>query len=164
MNRRRLQAAAAALATWPLWAATPARAQPVAPGDRVAWPAVRLIDGQTWPAPAGAAVVVFFSITCPFCRRHNAHVEKLRRNLAGRGPALLGVARDRDVSLVKRYMQDNALGFPVTMDHAALAAMLATRNVIPLTVTIDRHGRMRQAIPGEMFEDDVLELAALAGN
>jgi hypothetical protein len=29
---------------------------------------------------------------------------------------------------------------------------------MPLTVTVDRRGRLRQVIPGEMFEADVMEL------
>ena len=34
--------------------------------------------------------------------------------------------------------------------------------MIPLTVTVDRQGRLLQAIPGEMFEEDVMELQRLA--
>ena len=48
------------------------------------------------------------------------------------------------------------------MDQAPLAAALSARRVIPLTVTVDRAGRLLQVIPGEMFEDDVLELLQLA--
>ena len=35
--------------------------------------------------------------------------------------------------------------------------------MIPLTATVDRSGRLQQVIPGEMFEEDVLELTRLAG-
>ena len=54
------------------------------------------------------------------------------------------------------------LRVPITLAAAPLAAALATRKVVPLTVTVDRAGRLRQTIAGEMSEDDVLELAALA--
>jgi hypothetical protein len=43
-----------------------------------------------------------------------------------------------------------------------MAAALSTRNMIPLTVTVDRQGRLKQVIPGEMFEEDVLDLQKLA--
>ena len=33
-------------------------------------------------AEGKAVVAVFWSTTCPFCRRHNAHVEKLRQAAA----------------------------------------------------------------------------------
>ena len=50
----------------------------------------------------------------------------------------------------------------VTLDAAPMAAALTTRRMIPLTVTVARDGRLKQVIPGEMFEDDVMELARLA--
>jgi len=62
-------------------------AAPAAPGEAVAWPEVTLLDGSRFgPAQAAgrALVVVFWSTTCPFCRRHNEHVEKLHRAAAGR--------------------------------------------------------------------------------
>jgi thiol-disulfide isomerase/thioredoxin len=149
---------ALALAPW-----VRAGAGPTPPGQPVAWPQqVRLLDGRPWaPAPGQAQIVVIWSTTCPFCQRHNAHVEKLHRALAGRPAAVLGVARDRDPAAVQRYLAANGYSFPVTLDWRALASVLSARNVIPLTVTVDRAGRLKQAIPGEMFEDDVLQLAAL---
>jgi len=39
---------------------------------------------------------------------------------------------------------------------------LAARRVIPLTLLVDRQGRLKQAIPGEMFEEDVMELLTFA--
>jgi len=137
---------------------------PATPGQPVAWPAdVPLLDGRPWAPVAGQAqIVVIWSTTCPFCRRHNAHVEKLHRALAGRPGAVLGVARDRDPAAVQRYMAANGYSFPVTMAWRPLAAALSTRNVIPLTVTVGRDGRLKEVIPGEMFEEDVLALARLA--
>jgi hypothetical protein len=42
-----------------------------------------------------------------------------------------------------------------------MAAALSTRRIIPLTLLVDRRGRLKQAIPGEMFEEDVMELLQL---
>jgi thiol-disulfide isomerase/thioredoxin len=158
--RRRL---ALALATAPLpGAAAAAVAQP---GDQVAWPTVRLLDGRSWgPAQAAgkAVLVVFWSTTCPFCLRHNAHVEKLRLAAQGRSLAILTVARDRDPSAVRAYLARHAYGFDVTLDHAPLAAALSERRVIPLSVVVDRAGRLREVVPGEMFEEDVLQWLRLA--
>ena len=146
--------------------ATRARADagPAAPGQPVAWPqGIELLDGRPWTAEPGVAqIVVIWSTTCPFCRRHNQHVEKLHRALAGRPAAVLGVARDRDPEAVRRHAAAQGYSFPVTLAWRPFAAALSTRNVIPLTITTDRQGRLRQVIPGEMFEEDVLELASLA--
>lgn len=164
MKRRHAVAAAAALAAGPAWWSA-AAAAPAAPGQAVAWPEVTLLDGGRFgPAQAEgrALVVVFWSTTCPFCRRHNQHVEKLHRAAAGQRLAVLGVARERDAAAVRRHAGEHGYTFPITLDHAPLAAALSARRIIPLTVTVDRGGRLLQVIPGEMFESDVLELLQLA--
>ena len=141
-----------------------AHAAPAA-GEAVAWPDVALLDGSAWGAKQAAGkavVVVFWSTTCPFCRRHNQHVEKLHQQARGRPLEVLGVARDRDVAAVRRYAAVQGYSFPITTDHARLAAALGPRNVIPLTITIDRQGRLLRSFPGEMFEEDVLEFMRLA--
>ena len=105
-------------------------AAPAAPGEAVAWPEVTLLDGSRFgPAQAAgrALVVVFWSTTCPFCRRHNEHVEKLHRAAAGRRLAVLGVSRDRDVAAVRRHAREHGYTFPITTDQAPLAAALSAR-------------------------------------
>ena len=141
--------------------ATPAA--PAAAGDLVRWPEIALLDGRRWtPAAQRAQVVVFWSVSCPFCKRHNAHIDRLHRAAADGGPQVLTVSRDRDVAAVQRYLAVNGYGFPVTLAHEALSAALAPRRIIPLTVLVDARGRLKQAIPGEMFEEDVMELLKLA--
>jgi len=131
-----------------------------AAGRVVSWPEVTLLDGNRWgPAQAQGktVIVVFWSTTCPFCLRHNAHIEKLRRAAAGRPLEILTVARDKDAGTVKAYLARHGYGFQVTMDQGPMAAALSSRKVIPLTVTVDRQGRLGQEIPGEMFEEDVMQ-------
>jgi len=161
LGRRDILRAAPALLAAP-WAA--ADAVPARRGERVVWPAsVPLVGGGHWqPVPGQATIVVFWSTTCPFCKRHNQHVEKLHQALQGRPATVLGAARDRDPEAVRRHMASHGLSFPVTLAWQGLAAALSDRNMIPLTVTVDRDGRLREVIPGEMFESDVLGLAALA--
>jgi len=155
------------LGPWALLAGT-ARAAPAAPGAAVAWPArIALIGGSELRAAdlrQRLVVVVFWSTTCPFCRRHNQHVEKLHRAaLAANAPlTVLGVARERDAAAVARYAQQQGYSFPITLDDAALSAALSQRRMIPLTAVVQRDGTLRQVLPGEMFEEDVMELLALS--
>lgn len=156
-TRREFIAAAAALVTLPSMAA------PAATGELVRWPEVTLLDGARWtPAPERAKVVVFWSVSCPFCKRHNAHIDKLYRAAGDGGPQVLTVSRDRDAAAVRRYLAASGYAFPVSLDHDALAAAMVSRRIIPLTMLIDRQGRLKQAVPGEMFEEDVMELLRLA--
>ena len=143
----------------PALAAAPLRGQPVV------WPEVALLDGGHFGAATAAGqavVVVFWSTTCPFCRRHNQHLEKLQRAAAGLPLKVLAVARERDAARVRRYAAQQGYSFPITLEHAPLADALSARKLIPLTVTVDRLGLLQQVYPGEMFEEDVLDLRRLA--
>jgi thiol-disulfide isomerase/thioredoxin len=150
----------------------PARAQttPIARGEAFPWPTLTLLDGRRLE-PADwvdtAAVIVVFATWCPYCRRHNAHLEKLHRDLTNRdGPGsrlrVLGAALDGDEALVRRYVRNEGLSFPVTMQGPALHRLASARRVIPLTLTINRAGTTGLAIPGELSEGDVMAFAALA--
>lgn len=130
-------------------------------GERVAWPPIRLLDGRAvvHPAPGGdASVVVFFSTTCPFCARHNDHVQKLLERSRGLPLRVLAVAQDRQEAHVRTYLQRRGLGFDVSLEHAVMRAALTALKGIPVTCAIDRQQRLREVIRGEMFEDDVLGL------
>jgi thiol-disulfide isomerase/thioredoxin len=136
-------------------------ARAAAPGEAVRWPEVTLLDGSIWNAERArgkTTVVVFWSTTCPFCLRHNAHIEKLRRAAAGRPLEILTVARDKEPAAVRAYLERHGYGFAVTMAQAPMSAALYERRVIPVTVIVDRQGRLKQAVPGEMFEEDVMQL------
>ncbi len=166
-GRRRWALAALAGGGWLAWAGSAAAAAPAYPatGDPVRWPAVQLLDGRALAAPSlqqRAAVLVFFSTTCPFCMRHNQHVQKLAAASAGLPLQVLGLAQDRSAEDVKRYLVKQGLHFDVSLDEPALRAALSPRRVIPLTCVLDRGGRLRELIPGEMFEADVLGLARWA--
>jgi peroxiredoxin len=134
-------------------------------GSRIDWPRVRLLDGRLLePVQAGgpASVVVFFSTTCPFCARHNVHVQKLLDTTRGQPLRVLGVAHDKQPEAVQRYLARRGLGFDVSLDQGPLHAALSRKPGIPLTCVVDRQQRLREVIRGEMFEEDVLGLARWA--
>ena len=142
---------------------TASQAQAAEIGSVFEWPAIQLLDGRTLAPSAWhgqGAVVVLWATYCPFCKRHNAHIDKLYR--AGQPLRILGLALDTDAQAVRRYMAANDYRLPVALGTAALRARLTTRRVIPMTLLFDRHSRLLQAIPGEMFEEDVLELGKTA--
>jgi thiol-disulfide isomerase/thioredoxin len=160
-------AAGALLAALAVGAAAqaPASSAGPEPGTRIDWPPLVRLDGAPFDAPAASgkgAIVVFWATHCPFCKRHNAHLDKLWRALGAEPVAVLGAALDDDAATVARYMAANGYGFPVVLGAERFRARFTPRRVIPTTCVLDRGGRLRQCIPGEMFEEDVLELVALA--
>jgi peroxiredoxin len=157
MKRRQLLLAGAAAPVARVAGAQVATASPV-----IEWPAIRLLDGSTL-GPASwqgqAAVIVFWATYCPYCKRHNAHIDKLYRAMQGQALRVMGVALDSDADAVRRYMLGNGYQFPVSLDDGTLRRQFTARRVIPMTCVVDRQGRLLQAIPGEMAEDDVLGLS-----
>jgi peroxiredoxin len=136
-----------------------------APGDRVRWPDIGLLDGRRLAPPQPgqlASVVVFFTTTCPFCARHNVHVQKLHDAAAALPLRVLGMAHERDPAVVRRYAAARGLQFDMSLDAGPLRAALSPLRGIPLTCVIDRQQRLREVIRGEMFEEDVLGLAKWA--
>jgi hypothetical protein len=176
MNTRRewLQGGAVALSLTAMGAApgrllaqstsAPLAAAP-AIGERVAWPVVHLLDGSPVEPPSPgqwASVIIFFSTTCPFCARHDAHVQKLMATTRNLPLRVLALAQDRNEAHVRTYLQRRSLTFDVSMDHGPMRAALARMNGVPLTCAVDRQQRLREVIRGEMFEQDVLGLTKWA--
>jgi peroxiredoxin len=165
-DRRR---ACAALLTMP-WmvgpvSIRPAWAAPVAVGQPVPWPTVRLLDGRRVDADAvqgRAVVVVFFATDCGYCQRHNQRLDQLVRASGALPLTVIAAALDRDPAPVEAYLARHGYTFPATMDAAALRSVLTARRSYPMTCVIDRQGVLREVIPGEMAEDDVMGLVKWA--
>jgi thiol-disulfide isomerase/thioredoxin len=147
-------------------------AQSPAPGAAIEWPTIALLDGSSLTSASWRdqpAVVVVWETFCPFCKRHNAHLDKLFRATQPPAPLptgaprlrILAIALDTDEQVVRRYMKSNDYRFPVAMDGGQLRRLLTTRRVIPMTFVLNRQGRLVQSIAGEMFEEDVLEFSRL---
>ena len=153
----------AALLTGPI--ALQARSPRAASAGVLDWPVLVTIEGQTL-APerwrGRPAVVVFWATYCAFCKRHNAHIDKLFRSVDADRLRILGVVMDADGAGARKHMQAQAYRFPVVQDDGRLRRRFTDRRVIPMTCTVAADGRVQQCIPGEMAEDDVLELARLA--
>ncbi len=137
--------------------------QPAVAGMR--WPArTQLLDGSQRSAAdwqGKPLLVVFWATHCPFCQRHNANLHQLMQANPD-APAVLGVALDRDPLVVRRYMERHGYRFEVTLDEAAWRQALPVRRVIPSTVPISAQGEVGQVVPGEMFPEDLLQLARWA--
>ncbi len=142
-----------------------AAAPPIERGETMVWPTLKLLDGRLLSADDWkdrAAVIVFWATWCPYCHRHNARIDKLHRTAANEHLRVLGVAVDGDAAAVRQYMGANGYSFPVVVGDAGLRERFTVRRTVPMTGLVDRRGRVLQAIPGEMAEDDVLALASLA--
>ena len=95
-------------------------------------------------------------------RRHNARLDKLSQATRGQPLRVIGVAGDGDAAHVRDYVRQQGWRFAVTRDAEPLRASLTARRVVPLTCVLDRAARLRELIPGEMSEPDVMGLSRWA--
>ncbi|WP_454696265.1 TlpA family protein disulfide reductase [Achromobacter aegrifaciens] len=143
-------------------AAAAAHAQaPPKVGDKLVMPDVQLLDGSRLSAAdlAGKPLVVeYWASWCPYCARQNPHLQKLTEAASGKGLRILTVSIDKDEQAARDYIAKHGYTFGVAMDNEALRAVFGKRRVIPEIFVLDANGKLLEAIPGEMFEEDVLEL------
>ena len=158
---RRLVLGSAAMAMLPISMAGWAAADTVA--TTIVWPELQLVSGTTLRQDTWInmpAVVVFWETWCPYCKRHNGHVEQLYQSTLGKRIRVIGATTEKNEGKVKAYVQSNQLHFPVAMVDADFRDQFTKRRVVPLTCLVWADGRLVQVIPGEMASDDVLSLAA----
>ncbi|WP_210543139.1 TlpA disulfide reductase family protein [Rhodoferax sp. PAMC 29310] len=162
-SRRQVLAGAAITLATPLKDAMAAPAMLPAPID---WSALRLLD-EHGDGPARwvglPVVVVFWATWCPFCKRHNAHIEKLYQFSRGKAFRVLGVSSENDREKIRNHVLANQIHFPIAMAQPGFRAQFTSRNVIPLTCLVGADGRLMQTMAGEMQEDDVMSLAVTLG-
>jgi len=161
MNRRgSLQVLAAAFAGMLLDAAHAA-----APGDRVAWKDVKLLDGRVLPASAleGRVVVVeIWASWCPFCAQQNPLLQELYDAQGGRGLEFLTLSIDREPASARAYMRGHGYTFPAAMATAQSNKWFGPRKGLPELYVVDRGGRVVFKEANEMFPEDVRALARFA--
>lgn len=134
-------------------------------GDAVQLPAVTLLDGKTLSAQElnkGPVVIEYWASWCPFCARQNPYLQKLHEKAQGSNLRVLSVSIDKKPEDASAYMQNKGYTFPVAMETPELREVFGKRRVIPKIFVI-ADGKVAEVIPGEMFEEDVLELIEYAG-
>lgn len=164
--RRRLLATAGAVVVAGALPARASAAQAAPPiGARIELPAVRLLDGrEIEPAwwRGKVLVVELWASWCPFCARQNPEIDRLYRAHAASGLEVLGLSIDRKAEDARRYMREHGYAFHAAMLDAKWEAALGRPKGLPIVWVIGRSGRLEQLEIGEMFPEDVAELARWA--
>ena len=165
-RRRRLLRAAAGLVlaagTLRAYGDTNTAGAPPPIGTPIALPPVRLLDGRELPPEhwRGKVVVIeLWASWCPFCARQNPHLDRLHRAHANAGLEVLALSIDREPQAAQRYLREHGYGFHAAMFDARWQAALGRPKGLPIVWVIGRDGRLKQVEIGEMFPEDIEELA-----
>lgn len=155
----------AALVTWGLVVPGLAQASTPKVGDTIELPAVTLFDGTVVPAEVfkGKPVLIeYWASWCPFCNRQNPYWQKLHDSAQGKDIQVLSISIDKKPEDAHDYMRKHNYSFHAAMETPELRQIFGKRRVIPKVFVIDPNGKVLEVIPGEMFEEDVLDLIKYA--
>jgi len=128
-------------------------------------PAVTLLDGRELPAghfDGKPFLVEYWASWCPYCARQNPHIQKLSDTVRGKGMEVLTISIDKKPKDAVDYLAKNQYTFDAAMQTDALRDVFGQPKVLPLVFVVQHDGTIAEVIPGEMFEEDVLELASYA--
>lgn len=99
----------------------------------------------------GKVVLVnFWATWCPYCRHEMPAMESFYRDYRGRGFEILALSQDDAAEPVRRFLAKEGYHFPVAMAEAGHAAVFGGVSRLPTSFIIDRHGRVRHKISGQV--------------
>jgi thiol-disulfide isomerase/thioredoxin len=152
-NRRQWLAVAACAAwTWPAFAGDDQRRS--WPRGRTT-PALQLpsLDGAAWTL-AGARgrplLLNFWASWCEPCRAEMPSLQQLAAQHQVEGLQVMAINFREGESAVRRFMTTTGLSLPVLYDRDGAAAKAFGVRTFPSTVAIDRRGRARFVVTGEV--------------
>jgi len=125
-------------------------------------PDLTLLDGRVFTAAQAdgrVTVVYWWASWCPFCAQVTPHIQTLWRAHRDRGLQVLGLSIDKDAATARAYLDKRGYDFPSGWITPAIEAVLPKPQGLPVTVVRGRNGRVAAAEAGQLFPEDVEQLA-----
>lgn len=100
--------------------------------------------------PGQPLILNFWATWCPPCRAEMGGLDRLHRALGAAGLRVVGVSVDRDANLVREYVLQEGLAFPILWDRAGEVAQAALGvRAFPTTALVGRDGVIAEVLLGE---------------
>lgn len=100
----------------------------------------------------GEVVLVnFWATWCPYCRHEMPEMAKFYRDYHRKGFEMVAFSLDDDPAKVKQFIAEAGYRFPVAMSTPAINAAFGDVAVVPTSFVIDRQGRIRKKISGQVY-------------
>ncbi len=114
---------------------------------------VVLLDGRqiSLDQLRGKVVLVnFWATWCPYCRHEMPDMARFYRDTRAQGFEILALSQDDAPEPVRQFMAKEAYPFPVAMAEARHAVAFGGVSRLPTSFLIDRQGRVRYKISGQV--------------
>lgn len=109
------------------------------------------LEGRMLRLDGGSPLLLnFWATWCPPCRAEMGGLERLYREMRSTGLAVIGISIDDDINLVREFVLQSRITFPILIDRAAaLTRRRLALRVFPTTVLIGRSGLVSEVVVGE---------------
>lgn len=116
------------------------------------------LDGKIWKLDdqRGKVVLVnFWATWCPPCREETPDLVRLAKEYAGKEVSFVGIALDQGGDeQVRRFVKDQGIPYPILIPQDE-SPLLSTVDTIPVTLLIDRQGRIARRYEGAVTRDEL---------
>ncbi len=129
----------------PAWVSEENRAAPVLRAT--------LLDGRALDLEQlrGKVVLVnFWATWCPYCRHEMPAMEAFYRDYRDKGFEIVALSQDDDAGKVGEFLRQEGYHFPVALEPAGAATALGGVSRLPTSFVIDRQGKVRHKISGQV--------------
>lgn len=133
-------------------------------GSELVVPAVELLGGGRFdPAQArGKPLLVYWwSSTCPFCALQSPEMNAFWKAQRGRGLQMLALSIDLKAGDAADYLKKKGYEFPAAWASPAWRKAFPKPKGLPVTLLAGADGHLLLAEKGQMFAEDVQEMARL---
>lgn len=113
--------------------------------DRLDGSRLRLEDGH-----GRVRLVHFFATWCEPCRPELASLDALRADRSGDGLDILAISVAEPEMRLRRYFAENPTGLMVLLDRDRAASRAWGIEALPSSIVVDREGRSRLAVRGDL--------------
>lgn len=104
-------------------------------------------------------VLYWWASWCPFCAVQSPHIDALWRRQRDRGLLVLGLSIDTRADVARPHLQSKGYGFPSAWLGPELKQIWPKPKGLPVVVVRGRQGRVVMAEAGQLFPEDVEQIA-----